>query len=110
MLPVGSTTQARFWLAGVEVLASKQTGAIVAIGDSITDGTQSTLNANARWTDSYAGTSASERRRSPAARRTWSPRAGAAVAVFPEGRAIVRGGVGRFAQRTPLNVEAFPTF
>ena len=54
VLPVSSTTQARFWLAGVEVVASKQTGAIVVIGDSITDGTQSTLDANARWTDQLA--------------------------------------------------------
>ena len=29
-----------FWLAGVEVMASKQTGAIVTFGDSVTDGTQ----------------------------------------------------------------------
>jgi lysophospholipase L1-like esterase len=54
VMPVSSMTQARFWLAGVEVLASKQTGAIVVIGESITDGTQSTLNANARWTDQLA--------------------------------------------------------
>ncbi len=27
--------------------------------------------------------------------------------VLPEGRAILRGGVGRFRQRTPLNVGAF---
>ena len=40
----------------------------------------------------------------------WSPRAGVAVSVLPEGRAIVRGGYGKFVQRTPLNVEAFPTF
>jgi hypothetical protein len=40
----------------------------------------------------------------------WSPRAGMAVAVLPEGRAIVRGGFGRFAQRTPLNVGAFESF
>ena len=40
----------------------------------------------------------------------WSPRAGLAVAVLPEGRAIVRGGFGRFAQRTPLNVGAFESF
>jgi hypothetical protein len=30
--------------------------------------------------------------------------------VLPEGRAIVRGGLGRFMQRTPLNVQAFPSF
>lgn len=41
---------------------------------------------------------------------SWSPRAGAALAVLPEGRAIVRGGYGRFAQRTPLNVGAFESF
>jgi hypothetical protein len=40
----------------------------------------------------------------------WSPRAGAAFAVLPEGRAIVRGGFGKFAQRTPLNVGAFESF
>ena len=40
----------------------------------------------------------------------WSPRAGAALSVLPEGRAIVRGGFGKFVQRTPLNVEAFPSF
>jgi hypothetical protein len=40
----------------------------------------------------------------------WSPRAGAAIAVLPGGRAIVRGGFGKFAQRTPLNVGAFESF
>jgi lysophospholipase L1-like esterase len=54
LMPVSSTTLSRFWLAGVEVVASEQTGAIVAIGDSITDGTQSTVEANARWTDDLA--------------------------------------------------------
>ena len=40
----------------------------------------------------------------------WSPRAGVAIAVLPEGRAIIRGGFGKFAQRTPLNVGAFASF
>jgi hypothetical protein len=43
-------------------------------------------------------------------RLDWSPRAGAAFSLLPEGRAILRGGFGRFVQRTPLNVEAFPTY
>ncbi len=43
-------------------------------------------------------------------RVSWSPRAGMAVAVRPEGRAIIRGGFGKFVQRTPLTVRAFPTF
>jgi hypothetical protein len=40
----------------------------------------------------------------------WSPRAGAAYSVLPDGRAIVRGGFGKFVQRTPLNVDAFASF
>lgn len=43
-------------------------------------------------------------------RLNWSPRAGVAVAVAPEGRAILRGGFGKFVQRTPRNVDAFPSF
>jgi lysophospholipase L1-like esterase len=43
-----------FWLAGVEVIASKQTGAVVAFGDSLTDGTQSAVDGNHRWTDDLA--------------------------------------------------------
>ena len=54
VMPVSSTTQARFWLAGVDVTASEHTGVIVAIGESITDGAQSTVDANARWTDQLA--------------------------------------------------------
>ena len=38
VMPAAATAQAWFWLAGVEVMASKQTGAIVAFGDSVTDG------------------------------------------------------------------------
>jgi carboxypeptidase family protein/TonB-dependent receptor-like protein len=40
----------------------------------------------------------------------YSPRAGAAISVLPEGRAIIRGGYGKFVQRTPLNIETFPQF
>lgn len=40
----------------------------------------------------------------------WSPRAGMAIAILPEGRAILRGGYGKFVQRTPLNIQAFPTY
>jgi hypothetical protein len=40
----------------------------------------------------------------------WSPRGGAAFSVLPEGRGILRGGFGKFVQRTPLNVDAFTSF
>ncbi len=43
-------------------------------------------------------------------RVNWSPRAGVSVGVLPEGRGILRGGVGKFRQRTPLNVGAFADF
>jgi lysophospholipase L1-like esterase len=53
-MPVASTATAWFWLAGVEVTAGSQTGAIVAFGDSLTDGAQSTVDANHRWPDRLA--------------------------------------------------------
>jgi lysophospholipase L1-like esterase len=53
-LPVASSTQAWFWLAGVDVTASRQTGAIVTFGDSVTDGTRSTPDTNSRWPDHLA--------------------------------------------------------
>jgi lysophospholipase L1-like esterase len=49
--PAVETSIARFWLTVVETLPARRVGALVAIGDSITDGGQSTLDANHRWTD-----------------------------------------------------------
>ena len=43
-------------------------------------------------------------------RANWSPRAGVAIAIVPEGRAILRGGFGKFVQRAPLNIDAFTSF
>ncbi|MGE0812962.1 MAG: TonB-dependent receptor [Vicinamibacterales bacterium] len=40
-------------------------------------------------------------------RVNYSPRAGVALSLLPDGRGILRGGVGKFAQRTPLNLGAF---
>jgi GDSL-like Lipase/Acylhydrolase family len=53
-IPAESTRSAWFWLAGVDVLVPKQTGAIVAFGDSVTDGVGSTPNTNNRWPDHLA--------------------------------------------------------
>jgi len=49
-----TTTQAWFFLARVEVAAPDNAGAVVAFGDSITDGTRSTPNTNNRWPDEFA--------------------------------------------------------
>jgi lysophospholipase L1-like esterase len=63
-LPVQTTTVYRrgnrlvgassFFLARVEVMAPRSAGAIVAVGDSITDGTGSIIDANNRWPDQLA--------------------------------------------------------
>jgi lysophospholipase L1-like esterase len=42
------------YLNGVDVLAPENAGAIVVLGDSITDGAYSTPNANHRWPDELA--------------------------------------------------------
>jgi lysophospholipase L1-like esterase len=42
------------WLTGVDVVNAKGTGVIVAIGNSITDGYNSTPDANSRWPDVLA--------------------------------------------------------
>jgi lysophospholipase L1-like esterase len=42
------------WLCGVDVETSSPSRAIVALGDSITDGASSTLDANRRWPDLLA--------------------------------------------------------
>jgi lysophospholipase L1-like esterase len=52
--PVAATTPSWFIIARVEVLTSPGTGVIVALGDSITDGTRSTPNTNNRWPDLLA--------------------------------------------------------
>ncbi len=44
-----TTTESYYWLAGVDVLAPARTATIVAFGDSITDGDQSTPNRLAAW-------------------------------------------------------------
>jgi len=47
--PVETTTESYYWLAGVDVLAPPGAGTIVAFGDSITDGDQSTPDTNRMW-------------------------------------------------------------
>jgi lysophospholipase L1-like esterase len=54
-LGAGATTAtARFFLTGVDVASFERDAAIVTFGDSITDGTQSTLDTNHRWPDRLA--------------------------------------------------------
>jgi TonB dependent receptor/Carboxypeptidase regulatory-like domain len=40
----------------------------------------------------------------------FSPRAGVSISILPEGRGILRGGFGKFAERTPLTIGAFTQY
>ncbi len=53
-LPVENTVAQGLWLSGVDVVSSSATGVIVTIGNSITDGAQSTVNSNSRWPNELA--------------------------------------------------------
>lgn len=53
-MPVQTTTASWFFLSRVEVRAPQGTSAFVMFGDSITDGYNSTPNANNRWPDLFA--------------------------------------------------------
>ena len=44
-----ATTQSFYWLSGIDVLAPSSANAIVAFGDSITDGARSTVDTNSSW-------------------------------------------------------------
>ena len=66
-MPDAKKFQHWFYLAGVEVESSPSAAAVVTLGDSITDGTASTLNGNDRWPDVLAA-----RLQGDAAKRNWS--------------------------------------
>ena len=52
--PFTAETNAMFWLKAIDVQPAAPASAIIAFGDSITDGTCSTLNSNDRWEDILA--------------------------------------------------------
>jgi lysophospholipase L1-like esterase len=49
-----TTTFSRFFLSGIEAASLEPKSAVVTFGDSITDGTNSTIDANHRWPDYLA--------------------------------------------------------
>jgi lysophospholipase L1-like esterase len=51
VMPVGNITGDWFFVSGIDVLASSETGGVVAVGDSLTDANISTLDAFCRWPD-----------------------------------------------------------
>lgn len=52
--PFAMTTTSLWWLKAIDVQSSASAGVIAAFGDSITDGTCSTLDAHDRWEDVMA--------------------------------------------------------
>jgi len=53
-LPTPTTVTSWEYLNGVDVLAGSNAGAVVTLGDSITDGAKSTIDTNRRWPDDLA--------------------------------------------------------
>ena len=70
-LPVEATIGSWFLIARVEVVAEPPTAVVVAVGDSITDGSRSTPDTNNRWPDHLA--------------RRLTARGGARIAVLNAG-------------------------
>jgi lysophospholipase L1-like esterase len=66
-MPDAKKVQHWFYLTGVEIESPPDAAAVVTLGDSITDGTGSTLNGNDRWPDVLAA-----RLQADAATRRWS--------------------------------------
>ena len=54
VMPVGRITDDWFFFVGIDVMASANTGGIVALGDSLTDANISTQDAFCRWPDQLA--------------------------------------------------------
>src|SRR5256712_2621408 len=50
-MPVGKITDDWYFVCGVDVLASREAGGVVALGDSLTDANISTIDAFCRWPD-----------------------------------------------------------
>jgi lysophospholipase L1-like esterase len=72
VMPVGRITDEWFFLSGVDLLASTETGGVVALGDSLTDANISSLDAHCRWPDQLA-------------RRLQARRGGRPMAVMNQG-------------------------
>jgi lysophospholipase L1-like esterase len=72
VMPIASLTSDWFFVCGVDVLAGADAGGIVTLGDSLTDGNISTMDAFCRWPDQLA-------------RRLAARRGGRPMAVMNEG-------------------------
>ena len=53
-MPVEATKLSWYFLTGIDVVAPQGVGAVVALGDSLTDANLSSADTNSRWTDALA--------------------------------------------------------
>lgn len=53
-LEAPTTSTSWYYLNGIDILAAPDAGAVITIGDSITDGAKSTIDTNQRWPDELA--------------------------------------------------------
>jgi lysophospholipase L1-like esterase len=53
-LEAPTTATSWYYLNGIDILAAPDAGAVITIGDSITDGARSTIDTNQRWPDELA--------------------------------------------------------
>lgn len=104
----------RFFLTGVVVETDTPARAIVAFGDSITDGTNSTVNANARWPDvlsrrfKEAGISVAVLNEGIAGNRVLSDGAGVSALARFEREALSQPGVSHIVLFLGINDIGFP--
>ncbi|MFF4159635.1 SGNH/GDSL hydrolase family protein [Streptomyces sp. NPDC001678] len=93
------TAKSLYWryVTAVDVWTAEATGAVVALGDSITDGVSATIGADHRWTDFLADRLRTER---------GAPRLG----VLNEGisgNRVLLGGMGSSASNNPSALDRF---
>ncbi len=93
------TTRTPYWryVTGVDVWSTEAQGAVVVLGDSITDGVSATLGANRRWTDFLARRLRTE----PGA-----PRYGVLNQGI-SGNRVLLGGMGASALNNPSALDRF---
>ncbi|MEV5881900.1 SGNH/GDSL hydrolase family protein [Streptomyces sp. NPDC052020] len=101
--PAAYTERTSYWryLTALDVLSNEAEGTVVVIGDSITDGVSSTMDANRRWTDVLAA-----RLRAAVAAGRDVPRYGV-VNEGISGNRVLTPGRGRPADN-PSGIERFP--
>src|SRR5215467_2480311 len=112
--PIADRFVNRFFLTGVMVESGSPVRAIVTFGDSITDGTASTVNANARWPDvlarrlKEAGIAAAVLNQGIAGNRVLSDLAGVSALARFERDVLSQPGVSHVVIFVGINDIGFP--